>query len=435
MKLLASKINEWVDGSLNQDVEVSGLKVDQRLITKGDLFVCLRGDRVDGHTFALEAVNQGAVCLLVDHMLDIDVAQILVKDTYKALVMAGESYRDSLDAFIIGITGSNGKTSTKDILHSILPNSIATHMNQNTVIGTVLNIFRMDESTEYGVFEVGLDAPGDVVSIAEFLKPDAALITSLAPAHMANFENEFAIAQEKFKIFDYVKDQTKCYYQGDFESYRKLASNQVSFGFNSDNNIVVSDVKTNDQGVTFKIDNKEYFCNLLGKHQASNCAGIIALVEDINIDPQLIKEGLANVALTSLRTEIVKKDKATILLDAYKSNKSSLTYALDILVTYPLDVPKVAFLSDMVELGDISQQEHIAILNEIERLELDHVYTIGDEFLKASQSTSLDLSKFTNVSDIKALHELFNKVVQSENMILVKGSRSYALERLMKEEI
>lgn len=434
MKLQASQLSQWVDGSLTQDITITGLKVDQRLIEPGDLFVCLKGEQVDGHAFAQAAVDQGAVCLMVDHALDIDVPQILVDDTFTSLVTLGKAYRNYLDVFIIGITGSNGKTSTKDILHSILPNSVATHMNQNTIIGTVLNLFRMDETTKYGIFELGLDEPTDVIDIAVFLEPDAGIITSLAPAHMANFETIGAIAKAKFDLFNYVKNPDLCFYQGDFKEYRELATTQKSFGFNQDNDIVATDIRIGNDGVHFSIEGVSFHCNLLGEHQASNSAGVIALLKAMNMNDDIIQKGLNRVALTSLRTELVQKDQALILLDAYKSNRSSLQYALDILVSYDHEGPLSVFISDMVELGEISQTEHFEVLNTIASLPIKHVYTIGTEFEKALAKSNLDSSRLTNTTDFTEFKTQFKQVCQEKGMILVKGSRSYALERLMKED-
>lgn len=434
MNINSSKLAQWGQGTMTQEVLITGIKVDNRLVEQGDLFVCLRGAQVDGHKYAQGAIDQGAVCLLVDHKLDIDIPQIIVEDTLKAFIEMGKNYRRSLDVFIIGITGSNGKTSTKDIINAILDNSIATHMNQNTEIGTLLNIFKMDEGTRYGVFEIGLDMPGDVDAIASILEPDAAMVTSLAPAHMANFDSIEHIADQKFRIFNYVANKDLCFYQGDFENYRAIANGQHSFGFNTNNEFVASDVVMNNEGIEFKVNSETYKCNLLGEHQASNCAGVIALMKALKIDEAVVKQRLQEVNLTALRTEIINYNQALLLMDAYKSNASSLTYALDILKTYDYTGPKVAFLSDMVELGDLSQSEHIKILNYISDINLDHVYTLGNEFAKAIEGSNLDPSKFSNKLEFNDFKTEFKEVTNNAVMVLVKGSRSFALERLVKED-
>ena len=429
------QLAQWAKGKCTDEIIVHGVKVDTRMVRKGDLFVCLKGERVDGHDFAQRAIEAGASCLVVDRFLDLDIPQIIVKDTLEALKMMAIEYKDSLNVFIIGITGSNGKTSTKDMLHAILKNSIATYKNQNTEIGTYLNIFRMNEATEYGIFELGLDLVGDVEQLSEILRPDAALVMSLAPAHMMNFNDVSHIAQEKFTIFNHVQNNDLCFYQGDFKEYRNIAKGQHSFGFNEGNEYVVSDVTMSNDGISFKVNGSVYKTNLLGTHQASNAAGVIALLKSLNMSDALINEGLGHVGLTELRTEIVNHDQAVILLDAYKANPSSTKYAFEILMSYDHQGDKIAFLSDMVELGDISYHAHLEVLNEASKLGLKHVYTLGTEFVNAFSDSDLKDSEYTNTKDFEEFKTMFDDACRSDQMILVKGSRSYALERLLEKEV
>lgn len=432
--LKVETIAGYLGVELVSDTVVNGVKVDSRFIESGDLFVCLVGDRVDGHDYAKIAVDKGAKCLIVDHKLDLDVDQIVVEDTLTALRDFAIAYRGTLKAFFIGITGSNGKTSTKDILAAILPNNVATYKNQNTEIGTYLNLFRMDEFTEYGILEFGLDYQGDVALMSSVVMPDAALVMSLAPAHMANFDSVAHIASEKFMIFDSLVNDSLGFYQGDFAEYRKLATSQHSFGFKSDNEFVVSDVCLNNNGIDFSVNGVSYSSNLLGEHQASNCAGVIALMNAMGIDDALVRNGLMNVGLTELRTEIVQVGSSLVLLDAYKSNPSSTRYALDILMKYDYLGDKIAVLSDMVEMGDESLNVHVEVLNEIARIGLKHVYTLGSEFIRALEHSELDSSRLTNYGEFAELDAVVQELFKTDQMILIKGARSYALERLVRKE-
>ncbi|MDE8033447.1 UDP-N-acetylmuramoyl-tripeptide--D-alanyl-D-alanine ligase [Erysipelothrix rhusiopathiae] len=430
-------IANWVKGSVLGSTQVQGVKVDSRAVEAGDLFVCLKGARVDGHDYIEDVIGKGAVAVLVDHKIDnLDVCQIIVDDTMAALQLFAKAYRDTLNATFIGITGSNGKTSTKDILFSILSrvgNSIATYKNQNTEIGTYLNLFRMNDDTEFGIFEMGLDYVGDVAVMAECIRPDAGLVMSLAPAHMMNFDSIEHIASEKMRIFDFVTHKDLSFYQGDFEQYRSISHGEHTFGFNEDNEWVVSDVSSNNHGISFKLDGVAYSSNLLGNHQASNCAGVIALLSKLGIDDAVIREGLNHVALTSLRTELVEKGNALVLLDAYKSNPISAKYALDLLAHYEYDGDRVAILSDMVELGPESHKAHLEVLDCIQDLNIKMVHTLGPEFKKALSDSRLDALRFTNDDTFEAFVERVTPCFDEHAMILIKGSRSYQLERLMEE--
>lgn len=426
----------WANGRLIGSGTVKGVQVDSRRVSEGDLFVCLVGDRVDGHDFANIAIQKGARALLVDHQLDVSIPQIIVKDTLTGLAAMAKGYRNTLEAYFIAITGSNGKTSTKDILNSILSlvgPTVVTFKNQNTEIGTYLNIFRMDSTHKYGVFEMGLDKPGEVKTMNDFLESDACMIMSLAPTHIINFDNIEHIASEKFAIIDGVKDKSKVFYQGDYELYRAMDKGYHTFGSNSSSETVFTDVVSSNEGITFKVNGDAYSCNLLGEHQASNCAGIIALMQAIGIDDAIIREGLMNVSLTALRTELVYKHNALVILDAYKSNPDSTRFALKLLKDYDYEGKRIAVLSDMRELGHDSLQYHIDTLNETVKNQLDTIYLFGPEFEKAYEhfnSGTTVMKHFSNFEDLYvSVQELFN----NHDLILIKGSRYYALERLMEE--
>lgn len=436
MKLTSIEtIASWTHGEVKGSASVTGLQVDSRLIQEGDLFVCLVGERVDGHDYAQVAIDKGAKALLVDHYLDLPIPQIRVHDTLEGLRDLAKAYRNTLNAYFIAITGSNGKTSTKDILKSILERvgkTVVTYKNQNTEIGTYLNIFRMDETHEYGVFEMGLDMPGEVKTMNDFLQSDACIITSLAPTHIVNFENIEHIAREKFAIIDGVKDKTKVFYQGDYELYRALDKGYKTFGTSASNNYIVSDVNSNNAGITFKVNGEVYACNLLGEHQASNCAGIIGLMRALNIDDATIREGLLNVSLTALRTELVEKNEALVILDAYKSNPDSTRFALKLLKNYDYEGKRKAVLSDMRELGSDSLNYHIEILEEALRLELDAVYVYGPEFKLALDTVKDPEGIIQHFEDFTLLHQASQELFNHHDIILIKGSRYYALERLME---
>lgn len=438
-KLSTLKIAQWVNGTCQEESFVDGIKVDTRFIEPNDLFVCLVGERVDGHDFAQQAIDNGATALIVSSKLDVDVPQIIVADTLETLRVLGRSYRDTLNAFFIGITGSNGKTSTKDILKSLfsrLGTTVATYKNQNTEIGTYLNLFRMDEDTQYGIFEMGLDYEGDVALMASVVKPNAAIVTSLAPAHMQNFNSIEHIAKEKFKIFDYVQNEDLAFYQGDFEIYRELAGPRFhTFGYEDSNELVVSDVESSNRGISFKVNNQDYTCNLIGGHQASNCAGVIGLAQKIGISEDAIQNGLNQVALTGLRTELVTKFESLVLLDAYKSNPVSAKYALELLSEYQYEGDRIAVLSDMVELGSQSEQAHKEVLDEILKYpNIVKVMTLGPEFEMVINKYGYDKERFINDSTYESFEKRVKPYYHQHVMILIKGSRSYQLERLMKED-
>ena len=433
--MLLKDLALWATGTAHGEASVTGVQVDSRLVSQGDLFVCLVGAHVDGHDYAQKAIDQGAVALLVDHRLDLDVAQIVVSDTLDGLRAIARGYRATLSAYFIAITGSNGKTSTKDILKSVLERvgkTVVTYKNQNTEIGTYLNLFRMDATTKYGVFEMGLDMPGDVKTMNDFLKADACLITSLSPTHIVNFTDIDHLAREKFAITDAIKDRSKIFFQADYEPYQRLNQGYHTFGSIEGVENLYSDVHSSNDGITFKVNGIEYSCNLLGEHQASNCAGVIVLMHSIGIDDGIIREGLNHVELTALRTQRVQKGESLVIMDAYKSNPDSARFALQLLKDYDYDGARVAVLSDMRELGNGSLQYHEDILKQIVALKLDRVYLYGPEFKRALNNIG-NQGIFRHYDSFEALNDDVQKLFEEHQLILIKGSRYFALERLIGE--
>ncbi|CAM3584232.1 UDP-N-acetylmuramoyl-tripeptide--D-alanyl-D-alanine ligase [Erysipelothrix urinaevulpis] len=426
-------IANWAQGKAILETSITGVAVDSRLVKKDDLFVCLVGEKVDGHLFAETAISNGASALLVNHQMDLDFPQIVVDDTLIALNKIATSYRNTLDLFVIGITGSNGKTSTKDMLHSILSlkgKTWATHSNQNTEIGTYLNLFNLDDSYDYGVFEFGLDKPGEVSNMVNLMKADGALLTSLAPAHMVNFKDIDHIADEKVKIFDSIQNPNLAYYQGDFDHYKsRIGRKFKSYGFDESNDFIVKDIKLGNFGVEFSVNNEFYSTNLMGSHQASNAAGVIALCLAMGIDEETIKEGLNNVELTGLRTEILQHKNSTLILDAYKSNPSSTLYALELMDAYTFEGPRYCVLSEMVELGFESDAAHRQVLDALKQSKVTKVYTLGDEFKKLSNFYDIEV-----FDDFESLDHQVQCLFEEKALILIKGSRSYALERLVRKD-
>lgn len=434
MTIAISTLKEYCNGEINTDTEIHGLQVDSRKINTGDLYVCLIGERVDGHEFASEALKKGASALLVDRWLDIDAPQIKVDNTLEGLLAITKGYYESLDLFTIAITGSNGKTSTKDMFQSILQNiapTISTYSNQNTLIGTCLNIFRCTKETKYLILEYGLDLPGEVKEMAAFINPDAAIVTSVGAMHMLSFDSVEEVAREKLEIFNFTKNKDLRFYQGDFPELDTLGAK--SFGFKAPKDYLVTDTQQFNDKTSFKVNDKSFSTNLLGIHQASNAAGVIGLLQSIDIPNQVIQKGLMEVSLSGLRTEIIEKNKASIIMDAYKSNPASAKFALDLLHDFEYEGNKIAILGDMRELGMDELQLHIELLEYLNTLDIDVLYTLGENFEYALNQITIDKMKVYPYNKIEDLKEDIQSLWNEENLILIKGSRSLAMEKLLDE--
>lgn len=434
-RVTTKEIARWIGGEVSGDALISGVAVDNRSIKLGELFVCLRGEKVDGHTFAAKAIEAGAAGLLVDRYLDLDIPQILVSDTLKGLVDIAKYYRNTLNATFISISGSNGKTSSKDMLRSVLSlvsPTVATLENQNTEIGACLNLFRMDDATRFGVFEMGLDDPGDIKKMTDIIRADYAILTSLDQAHMDNFETMENLAKEKFKLFDGM-DPEHCFYNGDYPLYKMLSAGHKSFGVSEFNDIVVSSIYVNTDSVSFTVDDSRYTTNLVGAHQASNACGCISVLKAIGISDVLIKQGLESVVLTKMRTEIFNKDHATILFDAYKSSPESAKAALDVAGVYTFEGPKYVVMADMYMLGEGSDLRHIEVLNHALKYPFMKLYLFGEEFMNASHFVQDE--RIVCYDDFDKFKKDVSRHYSEVCFMVFKGSRYFELERLLEDEV
>ncbi len=437
MKALDFKtIAKVFDQVLADDSILTGVSVDSRLVKEGDLFVCLPGERVDGHDFAEEALKQGARALIVERKLDLKAPQILVENSEEALFKLAKWYRQEMaSTHFIAITGSNGKTSTKDILATVLSQkakTYATHKNQNTPIGTSLNLFSMDGDEAYGVFELGLDESGDVEKMREMVQPDQVILTSLAPAHMANFTSVEDIAREKMLIAEGLASE-QVFFQGDFDLYFDGLPSCVSYGEKARNSHRITDVEIHEEKTSFYLDDEAYSTNLVGAHQASNASAAILLLKNLGIEQEQIKTGLMQVKLTEMRMQKLQYGQMNVLFDAYKSNLDSLKYALDYFALYAKDERKIAILSEMVELGPLEKKSHLESIEYLDEIDFEKVYLIGAAFEKIADK--LDPERYEIVEDIEDLQILTGKLAEENIYLFVKGSRSYALERIFKERI
>ena len=436
-KLPLDLIASWTDGTVEGAAFVDGVQVDSRLIERGDLFVCLIGDKVNGHFFIEQAKENGAHAVLVSEPGNYPLPSILVEDTLEAMTHMAKSYRETLNACFIGVTGSNGKTSVKDALLAVCERvgaTIATKENMNTEIGAMLNLFRMQQDTRFGIFEMGLDIRNDIQILSDLIQPHAGIVTSLAPAHLMNFDSVEEIAYEKMALLRGLKDESLGFYQGDFEPYVDLADGKyTSFGFEMSNDIVVESVDVQKDGVDFDIAGTTWHTNMLGRHQASNAAGVIACLRRLDIDDDIISEGLKHVALTQFRNQIIEYRDATILMDAYKSNPDSLYYALDVFSKLDAQRPKVVVLSEMVEMGAESERYHREVLERVLALEgLSALYVIGEGFTNLINNNEKNHAKVQTFDTIESLTNAVHQVLETPVVIMLKGARSYALERVLK---
>lgn len=447
-------IEKMSGGKLNKvkysDEIVRGICTDTRSIEKGNLFIPLIGENFNGHKFIDQAIDNGASSALwnKDEALpDIDFPFILVEDTLKAMQNLAHSYLEEVSPKVIGITGSNGKTSTKDILASLLKTQYKTHKtraNLNNGIGLPLTILAMDEDTEMLVLEMGMDNFGQIKLLTKIAPPDAAVITNIGTAHLEGLKTAENIARAKLEILAGLKVDKLFLYYGDDPMLKSLVEGEnsqheiKSFGMESLNDFQPEIISINGSGANFRLKKPKsdnLFLPMLGEHQVLNATAAIAIAEYFHISSENINKGLAQVEKTGMRNELVKADNFTILDDSYKSNPESVRAALKTLYSIEGYSEKIAILGDMLGLGDDEIQMHREIGREITKDNLDYLFTIGEfgEYISETARINFPENKIFHFEDKDLLVKKVKEIIKKNSLVLVKASRPLAMEEVVEK--
>ena len=411
----------------------NGVSTDTRNITKDVMFFALRGDNFNGNVYALEAIKKGASYAIVDESEHSDSDNIiLVDDVLDTLQELATYHRKYLSLPIISLTGSNGKTTTKELINAVLSKkyvTTATKGNLNNHIGVPLTLLSMNKDTEIGIIEMGANHQKEIAQLAAIAKPDYGFITNFGKAHLEGFGSIEGVVKGKSELYDYLLNENKYVFLNadDIIQKEKLANYIKKFGFSQSNSefyrIEMMDAKP---FVKISVENIEITSNLIGAYNFDNIAAAILIGKYFNIELQDIKDAIEAYVPSNNRSQIIEKGSNQIILDAYNANPTSMEAALGNFNAQP-ETNKVAILGDMFELGKDSKEEHQNIVNLIESLDLDSVFLVGDNFyLTKPNKKNIHLCQSFN--DFK---KAFKKDMFRESSILIKGSRGMALERTL----
>ena len=444
VKQVIQMLNAEYINETGLDATIKGVCIDSRAVEAGNLYVPIIGANNNGHSYIDQAIKAGAVATLWkkgEPNAPKEIPVILVDDTIAALQKLAVSYRNQLNLKIVGITGSNGKTSTKDILASVLSKHYKTQKtagNRNSEIGVPLTLLDFDDDIEMGVVEMGMENLGELSALTAMVRPDIAVITGVGTAHLENLKTMENIAKAKLEIVEGLPKNGTFIYLGDQDllndAYHAKNLDEsirvLTYGFDDHNDYVVSDIHQFVDGLDFKInENNTYHLDMLGKHQALNATAAYIAAECLAVSEEEVAEGFSNIAKTGMRNELVKFNEALILNDAYKSNPQSALAALDTMEEFDYDY-KIAILGDMLELGETSAQIHYDLGKDLTKYHLNEVLTIGEmaEHINKGATDHLKNVKIMHFENRDALSEYLKPYGAKHCMILVKGSRGMHLD-------
>lgn len=454
----SSAIAKAVRGKASADFDANGVAFDSREIGPRDLFFALKGEQSDGHLYVGNIYAAGAAGAIVSQ--PVDGPHILVSDTTEALNQLAITSRSRTDAKIIGVTGSVGKTGTKEALFAALNRSSMGRAHRsvksyNNHVGVPLSLSRMPAECQYGIFEMGMNHPGELAQLTRMVRPDVAIVTAIAPAHVGHFSGEEEIADAKAEIFQGLTKNGTAIIPFDSPHYARLhkaasrhTKNIVSFGFDARADVRAVDVVPAQGGgslVTAKLGNRSlcFTVSAPGKHWVSNALAILAAVRAV--DGDLASAGLALAELEGLegrgkQHQIDLKDGGQALLidESYNANPVSMKATLSQLASESCDGKKMVLLGAMGELGDKAQAYHEALAEDIVASGAQTIILVGDEMAYTSAQlekiASENLDQTPEISHVAGSSEALTEVagiVSDEDILLIKGSNYLGLAKVV----
>lgn len=436
-----------VTGNVDETLQIKTYTTDSRLKTEDSLFIPLVGENFDGHNFVKQAYENGAIATLWERnkklpdALPKDFIVFYVEDTTHALQKLASCYRDEINPIVIGVTGSNGKTTTKDIVATIAKEKFRTHFtdgNLNNEFGLPFTILSMSRNTEVLVLEMGMSSFGEIEILSNIAKPDYAIITNIGESHIEYLGSREGIAKAKLEIASGLDRNGKLIIDGDESllSHVHKEENVIKVGFGKENDFIVSDIELNRNATVFNgSDQHTYRIPVLGSHNAKNAAYGIVLGRLLGINTENIQHALENLRLTGMRFEtLTGMNGVSIINDAYNASPTSMKAAIEVIQQMDGYENKVVVLGDIYELGKQSKELHETVA-EVIRESITHLYTIGEDSSVISETIKkkYPVIKVKHFTQKNHLLEELQKHLNNDTLILFKASRGMKLETIINE--
>jgi len=415
-------------------LESSGTSTDTRNIKQNSLFFALKGDNFNGNTFAHQALKRGARYAIIDEAVQpTDERFILVTDVLETLQALARFHREQLGLSIIALTGSNGKTTTKELIHAVLKphfKTVATVGNLNNHIGVPLTLLSMTTDTQIGVVEMGANHAKEIAFLCEIAQPNMGYITNFGKAHLEGFGSEEGVVNAKSELYDYLKAHSGLIIlnSDDAKQVSQVGTYDSTYTFSETSETAVN-VKLTDTQPFLSVTFKESIIktNLIGVYNFHNIAAALTIGVYHKLTSLQLKEGIEAYVPANNRSQIIQQNSNEILLDAYNANPSSMEVALENFKGIQ-NQNKLAILGDMFELGTASAKEHLEVINKGVLAKNCTFYFVGSHFFEQNKA-------HPNFKFFETFHDLqlhLENITISNTSILIKGSRGMALEQVLK---
>ena len=418
------------------DVKIKGLVTDSREVQKDDMYIAISGERVDGHSFLPEVFKKGAIAALVNKVdEDINGVQVLVEDSVGAIGKVSTVWREQFQIPIIGITGSNGKTSTKELLKHILSAKFdihATEGNFNTSIGLPLTLLQLTGFHGASILEMGANKPGDIKKLCNIAEPSHGLITNISPAHLEGFGSIQNVAKTKGALFESLKNGVSFINIADQHiSNLEIKGQNISFGLTPDCDYSADIHHEKDGTITLTINAQEIPTKSTNLSFAKNIIACTAIARELKIEWGAIKDRVKTFIPPKGRCEVKNNGIFTIIDDTYNANLESTLAAIDYLKAFSGNGQRILIFGDMLELGDSSIDQHQAIAKKCNESQLSAVFTFGIETIATDGALS-GIETHKHFNDKNELLNNINKIVKEGDKVLVKGSRGMKMDTIVE---
>ncbi|MCI0531470.1 MAG: UDP-N-acetylmuramoyl-tripeptide--D-alanyl-D-alanine ligase [candidate division Zixibacteria bacterium] len=455
ISLTVRQLQEVTKGELLNQAEgiqsrkFTGVSVDSRTLVDGNLFMALPGENQDGHDFVGQALKKNAGAILVEkpkagkilseHKPEIPL--ISVSQTKPALENLARFYRQRFKLPVIAVTGSNGKTTTKEMLAHTLAkkfNVLKSPDSYNTLIGTSLTIFQLSEKTEMLVVEIGANQFGEIAHIAGLVSPSLAVILNIGPSHLEFFGSLEKVAQAKFELLEQLPKDNPVFLNMDDPLLSKRAKAEKhpvkTFAIEHEADFrAVQTIISGNGHIDFKVNQNQIRLNMLGRHNIYNALATYAVADHFHLSPPEIAKALESFRPASRRMEILESGGIKIINDSYNANPASMSAALTTLAETKTSGRKIAVLGDMLELGKESERFHRDTGRQVAELKIDYLLAVGElskKIMEEAVSRKMNSKNVTTFPDAEKAGKALLKIVKPGDTVLLKGSRRMKLEQI-----
>jgi UDP-N-acetylmuramoyl-tripeptide--D-alanyl-D-alanine ligase len=434
------------------EAKVENVCTDSRLAKAGDVFLAIKGEKFDGHDFVAEVAAKGVTAVVVEKSrapglkgkVPTGTGMLIVDDVRIALGKLGAAYRQQFEIPVIVVGGSNGKTTTKELLASVLRQKFPALWSEasfNNDIGVPMTLLRLDKTHRAAVLEAGTNHPGELAPLVKMIAPKYGVITNIGREHLEFFGDVAGVAQEEGMLAELLPADGKLFLNGDSEWAGKIAARTkaqvIRTGTGVGNDWRARKIRLDKNGATFQVECAkkdfagEYRVNLLGKHQVTNALFAIAVSEELGVGRAENQRGHTQCKPAKMRMQFWEANGIRVLDDAYNANADSMRAALETLCGLPLQGRRVAVLGDMAELGAHGEAAHAEIGRLAAELKIGQLFTVGkNSAATAKAAREAGLTRVIEFADVEAAMKAVKNFLKPGDVVLLKASRSSRLERI-----